>query len=350
MSRETSLWLNQNTLIGDTDKRGRAWHYREASQGVEPNHYSGAIPVADVERRLFDWEPVEAPLFVGVPAGLDGAGEPYYDYHALPERKAIVPSDRPTEVLGMFKSGYQIHSYREWLLTNVANLVDEEVHISSAGLLKNRAVAWVEISLSEVHSVAGFDFRPHLLASTSVDGSLATQYGRKVQAVVCDNTLDMATKETGQLLKIKHSKYSKLRLSDARDALNLIVATADEFSEQVEALTSWKVSDKEWSQFLDSINPTQNTDGVPLSKIAVTKAENKRERLTTMYRSDMRCAPWSGTALGVLQTLNTWEHHERPTRGTTNRVERNMIEAINGTTAKSDADTLKVLATVTGRV
>src|SRR5215467_11157674 len=58
MSQETSWWLNNMTLQGFTDKRGTAWHYMESEQGAEPNHYPGAIPVPDVKRRLFDWEPV----------------------------------------------------------------------------------------------------------------------------------------------------------------------------------------------------------------------------------------------------------------------------------------------------
>lgn len=57
MSRETAKWLNTNTLIGFTGKRGHAWHYRSHLQSAEPNHYPGAVPVDDVRRRLFDWEP-----------------------------------------------------------------------------------------------------------------------------------------------------------------------------------------------------------------------------------------------------------------------------------------------------
>ena len=58
MSRETLHSLNTNTLIGNTNARGTAWHYRAEDQGEESNHYPGSIPVRDVERRLFDWEAV----------------------------------------------------------------------------------------------------------------------------------------------------------------------------------------------------------------------------------------------------------------------------------------------------
>ena len=38
MSQETLAWLNTNVLVGFTDKRGIAWHYRASEQGSEPNH------------------------------------------------------------------------------------------------------------------------------------------------------------------------------------------------------------------------------------------------------------------------------------------------------------------------
>jgi len=60
MSAETSTWLNTRTLIGFTDQRGHAWHYRSSDQGDEPNHYPGAIPIGDVRRRLFDWSATAA--------------------------------------------------------------------------------------------------------------------------------------------------------------------------------------------------------------------------------------------------------------------------------------------------
>ena len=34
MSRETLQHLNTHTLIGNTDQRGHAWHYRAVDQGA----------------------------------------------------------------------------------------------------------------------------------------------------------------------------------------------------------------------------------------------------------------------------------------------------------------------------
>src|SRR3954468_4709242 len=99
-----------------------AWHSRASKQGAEPNHYPLAIPLADVQRRLFSFEAVELPVAVAQPAdvetmtALDDAGDPVR-YVTLPDRKAIAASDN-YDVLGLFKSGYQPHQYQEWLLDN----------------------------------------------------------------------------------------------------------------------------------------------------------------------------------------------------------------------------------------
>src|SRR5215831_410838 len=65
MSAENIPWLNKNVLVGFTEKRkspgnpdGVAWHYDKRYQTDESNHYPGAIPVEDVRRRLFNFEPV----------------------------------------------------------------------------------------------------------------------------------------------------------------------------------------------------------------------------------------------------------------------------------------------------
>src|SRR5688500_12586400 len=98
MSKETLEHLNTNTLIGFTDNRGTAGHYRAEQQGVESNHYPGAVPVADVGRRLFDWHAQSRRVAVEVPAGPesmthladDGAAR---RWAVIEDRQAICRSD-----------------------------------------------------------------------------------------------------------------------------------------------------------------------------------------------------------------------------------------------------------------
>ena len=334
MSKESLTTLNTQTLIGYTEKRGNAWHYRANEQGTESNHYTGSIPVEDVRRRLFDWTALEGAITATAitPDGVISTEDP--------TRKAIMRSDTGA-LLGIFKQGYKIHPYSEWLISNVENLLDADVQVASAGLLKGGAVAWVQIEMAETLSVQGFEFRPFLTAATSMDGSLATTYLTGAQAVVCDNTLSAALTEKGSRVKIRHSANSLKRIGEAREVLGIIYQVADDFTAQVEALTAEVVSNDRWNAFLTAYS-SPSTD----SKTAITVAANKVDALENLWANDLRVAPWAGTAFGVVQAVNTFTHHVQGTRGDASRGERNMARVVSGGIDAVDRETLRVLATV----
>jgi hypothetical protein len=105
--------------------------------------------------------------------------------------------------MGIFTTGYAMHQYREWLLNTVASILDDDLSISSAGLLRDGAIAWVEVSVPEsITTPEGVTFRPNLLATTSFDGSISTTFKRTVTDTVCDNTRELALSEKGQQYKV----------------------------------------------------------------------------------------------------------------------------------------------------
>jgi phage/plasmid-like protein (TIGR03299 family) len=352
-------WLNENTLIGYTSKRGTAWHYRADLQSDQPNHYPGPVPVEDVRRRLFNWDAESWEVYARKPGtdDLDPAellASPDHDamvayiLDALglrhqQNRQAITRSDNE-HVMGIFTDDYEKHPYDEWLLTTVANILDDDLHIGSAGLLRGGAIAWVSVEMEDnVRLPEGVEFRPFLLATTSFDGSLSTTFGRKVTNVICDNTHGIAMSERGQQIKIRHSRHSKLKLTQARQALNVIHEITDDFAAEVAQLCAIDVSDAEWAAFLDAHTPLPDAAGR-----SRTMAEHKRETLTRLYDHDQRVAPWHGTGWGVLQAVNTYTHHEGIVRGA-QRAERNMLNAVTGRTDDLDHQTLDTLAGVLGR-
>ncbi|HZD14161.1 MAG TPA: DUF932 domain-containing protein [Pseudonocardiaceae bacterium] len=357
MSKETIEWLNTMTLIGNTDERGDAWHYRASSQGGESNHYPGAIPVEDVRRRLFAWKATERRMAVEFPATPDTMthlgpqGEPLR-WVTQDDRKAVAPDDGTDVVMGIFKGGYRIHQFDEWLINNVATILGEDLAVSSAGLLRDRAVAWVEVSVPRtIATPEGVEFRPNLLACTSFDGSLATTYQRAVQLTVCDNTMAAALGERGQSLKVKHSRHSLSRIGDVREALAMVHETADAFSKDVARLAATPVSDLQFRQVLNVLVPIDPD----ASKRARSIGLDKQQVISQLWQWDPRVAPWRHTAFGVVQAFNTWHHHEQnglPAGSHTHklraRADRNAMRAITGETEKNDAEVLRVLADIVG--
>jgi phage/plasmid-like protein (TIGR03299 family) len=336
MSQETLDWLNANVLIGHTSKRGRAWHYLASEQGAEPNHYPDAIPVADVQRRLFDWRVASGPVLVQASElGLVRAQD----------RQAIYAEDTG-DVLGIFAEGYAIHQYPDWLLDKVASILDDGLSIGSAGLLRNRAQAWVSVEIPDnIHTPEGVEFRPNLLACTSHDGSLATTYKRVVTNVVCDNTMSAGLSEAGQVIKVKHSRLSTFRVLDARKALEMVMAVAEDFSAEVRELCRIQVTDQVWREFLKAHAPMGDTPR------ARNRAGTERAELRRLWDYDERVSPWRGTAWGVVQAVNTYTHHYGAVRGAS-RAERNLGRAVTSKNEALDRATIttldKVLADHTG--
>jgi phage/plasmid-like protein (TIGR03299 family) len=246
--------------------------------------------------------------------------------------------------MGIFAPGYTRHQYAEWLLTTVANILDDDLAISCAGLLKGGAIAWVEVSVPEsITTPEGVTFRPNLLGTTSFDGSIATTFKRTVTDTVCDNTRESALAEHGQAYRVKHSRHSHAQLAPAREALAMVHSIADDFAAEIATLCAIDVSRGQWAQFLDRHVPREDpTTGKPLEGRALTMADTKRTVLQRLYDHDSRVAPWAGTAHGVLQAVNTYEHHEGTVRGAS-RADRNMLRTITRDFGKIDRATWKEL-------
>lgn len=335
MSRESLKWLNRNVLIGYRDARGTAWHYSASEQGDEPNHYPGPVPIADVRRRLFSWTAEARALSFHRPDAETGE-------RSIPvtSKIAIVRSDDDT-VLGIRGKDYQIHQFDDVLLKSVEHLLDDDLNIGSAGLLGKGRIAWVQIEAPEnMTASGGLEFRPHLLAASSHDGTIATTYKCVSTVVVCDNTLALALRERNRgRYRVRHTPGSRIRLHDARGALGIVFQMAEDFKAEVDELISVRVSDDQWSRFLEAHLPIAEDE---LESNARRQLQ-RREIHRALWDSDERVAPWRNTALGVLQAVNTYRHHIRPVRGGTVRFERNKLEAITGSGARQDRAAMATL-------
>jgi phage/plasmid-like protein (TIGR03299 family) len=366
MTQETPDALRNNILVGFTDTRGDAWwnsrgmtNWGGVDMSVdsngEPNHYAGAIPIADVRRRIFNWTAERLPLYVPNLSGDPDAPE----FVTIPDRVAIARSDNGY-VMGIFKDGYLIHQYDEWLMGNIATILDDDLSIGSVGLLQNGAVGWVSVEVPEnIVTPEGVEFRPNLFGVTSMNGTMATMFKRCVTNIVCDNTLNCARNESGQEIKVKHTKNSGFRIQNARDALAVIHSAADDFAAEVAELSAVKISAPAFSRFLDLWSPVPS--GEDANKRAVTLSENRRATLTNLWKSDPRVAPWggkNGSAFGILQAVNTFDQHfssvhtggeENVTAKQNARWQRSIFGAVNGDLDKRSADVIGMALAAAGK-
>lgn len=334
MSQESMWWLNNRTLQGFTEKRGNAWHYMESEQGTEPNHYPLAIPVADVKRRLFSWEPVAGPAKTTV--RIDGHSYTLTD----PNMKALVHPDTH-DFLGWVGKDYKIHDYSQWLIDNTKDILDvPELGIGSAGLLKGGAQAWVQIDMAEtVEGPGGIEHRPYFLSASSLDGQSSTLYKMGTRLVVCDNTKAYAEREDTPQVKIRHRSRSLGQLGTIRERLGVMYQMTDELNTELDGLLNTPVSDAQWEQF---ITATIGRERPTLAGSSQTRWDNRHDVYDEMYRTDPRAAQWTGTAFGALQAVSTVSQHESTTKGM-GHAERHATNTVNGEWDKADAKAEKTL-------
>lgn len=331
MSQETRAWLAENVLVGMTDKRGTAWHWRAGDN----NHYPGPIPVEDIRRRLFHWEAVPGDVSVTV-LGEQGVGVFQAD-----DKQGWVRPDTG-DVLGIHSKAWLPHQYGEWLLDGPAKLLDADLVCASAGLLKRSRVAWVGIELQETLTAAeGVQFRPVLTGATSMDGSLATTYITGAILPICDNTLSAALNSADTQWKVRHTSRSLGRLNEAREALGIVYALADDFAAEVEALTARIVTDAKWAEFVQAYT----FPGPTPTDRSKSMAERQAGELHRLWKHDPRVAPWAGSEWGVVQAVSTYNQHLRTVRGA-ERAERNMLNVLNGKAGAADQHVLDLLARV----
>jgi len=342
MSKETLQHLNTNVLVGFVEKRGQAWHYRKHLQGEEPNHYTGPIPIDDVKRRLFNWSALETTKLVG--QFDEGAAV------SLQGRKLLVRSDT-RQVLGLHTTSYIVHQFDKWLLDNVSVLLDDDLRIGSAGLLEDGKVAWVQVERPDNVVAAGVEFRPHILATSSHDGKHPTLYKTSYTIVVCDNTRSRALRENSPELRVKHSVKSLPRLLLARDQLKIHFSDSaiDDFKREIEELMMIGVDDRQFDRFVSNWAPLESL------KVSSRKSPSERSLKTVglvkdqvqhLWREDPRCEPFRRTAFGVLQTVNTWRQHTRPTQLGRDELATQYLDSISGATDRLDRQALEVLSSI----
>lgn len=339
MTSESFEWLNDNVVMGFGEKYGKTWWPRDDRFN---NLYPGAIPMERVLEFFGRWRPVMADVLFETEDGKligDSEGAMVYYRHQ---------PDSPLHGtrLGIHSGKYAQHDRVKWLVDNVSTMLDGDIAIASIGELNKGRKAWVQIESPETitHS-SGESFRPFIAAMTSFDGSLATTYKEGDTRVQCDNTLEMFFTEAGKAVRQKHTKNSEAKFSIqvVRERLDLHIAT---YVAGLDELLATTVSGTQWGKFLDGYVPLVDTNGDDKTGKGRTQAENKRMDLETLYHSDNRVAPWTGTAWGVLQSVNTWNTHFATVKNADSRLERQWDNFLTGKTSKADGEAKKILDSV----
>lgn len=348
---------SDQVMVGMTDKRGNRWMGKGSARA-----YPGAIPVGEVERKLFNWKAISVPSGSFVPCDVADAnfiGEDGKTYRAtiVPGKQSIVHSGTGQEI-GRHGKSHRVHDYSEWLIERLSNIIQDRLVIVLAMLLKGGARAAIQITLDEtMHDPStGREFWPYLIARSSVDGAWKTTFDVGQHQLDCDNMMpawDRAAKAAGRTIGFKHTAHSLNAdvIGGVRTALDILERSAEDALAASKLLTSVKLTRSQWVKVLDIILPP-GVDDVD-SKHLITKRDNAREALDLVYRGEgevgAMSGPFAGTVFGAVQAWDTHTRWNGHVRGGMSRIERVVDRTLNGDIGKGNAAVLQACADVTGR-
>ena len=335
MSAFDQDYLENNTLIGFTGKRGKAWW---AANGNIPSHFDGPVPL-ERARDFLGWEPVKVTI---MEEGPDGEAVPLLDWKDRPQ--VAVKNPRTNRMMGVFGESYPDTSYRERLLDGLEAILDDnlETKIGSVVVLDGGAKAVVQIETPEnlTHS-SGEEIRPWIAAYSSLDGSMATTFKSGVTRIVCDNTFNMFKAEGGKVYRYKNTANSSLKVATAREALDLLEKVSEGFFAEIDRMLAVEFSATQWQNTLDILIPVPEEEGK-----GRTRSLNRHEALTDFYTHDSRVNSFVGTQWGAFQAFSTHEQHATTVRKGESEYQRNTRKMLNGQFTEFDMRVLGAMDTV----
>lgn len=223
---------------------------------VETMMYAGEVPwhglgnkipdgLTSIEEGIkaagLDWEVQLIPLFT-----TDGREVT----HRGVERKT------DSSILGVVGPRFvplQNHEAFEWF---EPFLESGEAYLHTAGSLKGGSRIWVLAKLDRDPLVVrpNDEVEKYLLLSHAHDGTLAVRVGFTPIRVVCNNTLVMAHEHVGSsLIRVKHSKSTKLNLEQIRETINTIDQKFNATAEQYKKLAAKSINQKDVLTYVELV-------------------------------------------------------------------------------------------------
>ena len=188
--------------------------------------------------------------------------------------------------------------------------------LETAGVLKGGRKLWALAKTGHEAHIKGNDrIKAYLLLATSCDGTLCTTAQFTSVRVVCNNTLQMATRESSGAVKVPHS--TKFDPMQVKEALGLGFSNWDAFMRNLKQLGQRSVSPEEADQYLRIVlNEPDYSEANADSKIF--------QKVSGLYLGEGMGSDYSaasGTAWGLLNAVTEYVDHHRRARNQDNRLD-----------------------------
>lgn len=290
-----------NGVASFVSAREDAWH--KLGQ-VLPDTFTASAALE--HGMLAEWNLRKQPLLAQLE---DGSTIPVAD------RFAVVRDNPVTglgESLGVVGSAYKIVQNEQ--LTGVLDtLVDESgAHFETAGAIDGGRKVFVTMKLPGHIKVGGVDpVESYLAAMTSHDGTTSTVLMVTPVRIVCQNTLNMAYKESSHQFRVRHTSGADSALiQQAREALDFSFDYLEGFQEEANQLINTELTQSRFRELIEK------EFGAPRDahKVTVSRTENKLDQMEYLFTDSDTHEGMRNTAWAGMNALTEWYDHYSPVR------------------------------------
>lgn len=255
-----------------------------------------------------------------VPVGIMHNADSGMQFVAVPDQYATIRTDRagqPNAALGVVGERYHVmQNAAAWDF--FAGPVERgDVTLESAGVLAGGRTAWILARLPEVVRVGADIHEAYLLLTNSFDGSRPVQVGFNPVRVVCQNTHNIAMKQWGQNLRIRHTEGMEDKLKEAERVLVYSRSFFEAYAEVGNRLAETAMSTDQRASYFKTLFPDH-----PESEKGRTslRPSRTREVLERLHEEGPGAEPVRGTVWGAYNAVSRYADFGLPLRSTTSRL------------------------------
>lgn len=240
--------------------------------------------------------------------------------------RAVVRTDTGT-VLGVTGAQYQpVQNVEAFGFFDAVVGAGQAIYHTAGALHEGRRV-WILAKLPEMLRVAQTDdlVEKFVLLHTGHDGGSALQMTFTPVRVVCQNTLTLALRSAGSIVKIRHTQSATLRVVEAQRALGLAVRFYDDLEGLIGRLASVPVKAQAVAEYYRTLVP----DNPEAESNART--ENIRASMLRSFENGRgnRLPGVAGTWWAAYNGTTEYVDHDRSSRGTDESTRRsNRLSSI----------------------
>ncbi len=233
------------------------------------------------------------------------------------------------EQLGVVGSKYEVIQNEELMqfIEEVFKVSKTKIYVETAGSIRGGKRTWALVRLGQFDVKNTEDeIRTYALFTNGHDGLqgfIVTSTGIRV---VCKNTMNAALADS-RVVKLKHTKNIKERVSVAKQCLGVAHSNIEKLETTINTLASANLTVSDVESFFLKVHQTYFAPGktnptTTSEERAYTRAVNTiAEWSTNMDDSRQRVSGIEGTAWAAVNAITQWADHERKVRVVDSRSE-----------------------------